>query len=392
MVEAIASDISNHAVVANERLRPEPQVAHSLPIEVSIIIPTFNEIDNVGEVVNRVDATLRGIAWEIIFVDDNSSDGTAEAIRKLAIHDRRVRVLRRIGRRGLSSACIEGMLGSAGPYIGVMDADLQHDEGLLPRMLEVLRTGEADIVVGSRYIAGGAVGAWSGDRVAISRLATTLSRVVLRADLTDPMSGFFMMRREAMVQCVRRLSGVGFKILLDIFASSPRPLRCRELPYTFRVRQAGESKLDARAAWDYGMLLLDKLIGHLVPIRFVVFSFVGALGVVVHFAVLTSVYRGFGFDFIPSQAAATLVAMTFNFLVNNHLTFRDQRLRGWRIVSGWMSFSLGCSIGAVANVGVASFLYSQEGEGWALSALAGVLVGAVWNYAITSLFTWKVRQ
>jgi dolichol-phosphate mannosyltransferase len=284
------------------------------------------------------------------------------------------------------------MLASAAPYIGVMDADLQHDESLLPQMVQVLRGGECDIVVGSRYMAGGSVGPWAENRVAMSRLATRLSQMVLHANLTDPMSGFFMMRREVMTNSVRRLSSIGFKILLDVFASSPQRLRYRELPYTFRIRHAGESKLDARAAWDYGMLLLDKLVGHLVPVRFVAFSLVGGLGIVVHFAVLTSAYRGFRLGFVLSQTAATVIAMTFNFFVNNYLTFRDQRLKGWELTRGWLSFSIACSIGAIANVGVASYLFREGGGRWVLPALAGVLVGAVWNYAVTSLFTWKVRQ
>jgi dolichol-phosphate mannosyltransferase len=368
-----------------------PLVPDPSTIEVSIVVPTVNEIDNIGELVKRVALALQGIGWEIIFVDDDSSDGTAEAVRQLAVCDRGVRVLLRINRRGLSSACIEGMLASAGPYIAVMDADLQHDERLLPQMVEALRIGDIDVVVGSRYVAGGSVGAWAADRAAKSRLATRFSRMVLRAELTDPMSGFFMIRREVMSRCVRRLSSIGFKVLFDIFASSPEPLRYRELPYVFRARNAGESKLDTRAVWDYGMLLLDKLIGHAVPVRFIAFSLVGCLGVIVHFGVLTFVYRVVGLDFVLAQAIATMLAMTFNFLVNNLLTFRDQRLKGWQLARGWLSFSVGCSIGALANVGIASFLFREEGAGWVLSALAGVLVGAVWNYAVTSLYTWKVR-
>lgn len=357
-------------------------------LKLSIVIPTFNEIANIRELLTRLEDCLAEVAWEVIFVDDDSPDGTAAAVRDIARRDPRIRCLQRIGRRGLSSACIEGMMAAAAPYIAVMDADLQHDERLLPRMLQCLQNEDLDIVVGSRYVAGGSTGQWDQSRLSISRFASKMSRLVLKAELADPMSGFFAVRREAMQAAVHRLSGIGFKILLDLFASSPKPLRFRELPYEFRTRHAGESKLDSQVAWEYLMMLADKLIGHVVPVRFVAFTLVGGLGVAIHLAVLTTLFRGFNQDFIHSQVAATLVAMTGNFLLNNFLTYRDKRLRGWAMLRGWISFSLACSVGALANVGVAAYLFTQNGY-WILSALAGVLVGAVWNYAVTAVYTWK---
>lgn len=358
------------------------------PLELCVVVPTYNEVDNVNEVVTRLASCLDGIAWEVIFVDDDSPDGTADAVRNLAIRHPQVRCLHRIGRRGLASACIEGMLATAAPYIAVMDGDLQHDESLLPRMLESLKAEDIDVVVGSRYVEGGSTGSWESSRIAKSRLATRLSRLLLRVELADPMSGFFMIRREAVAGSVRNLSGLGFKILLDLLASSPRPLRFFELPYEFRERRFGESKLDSAVAWEFVMMLLDKWVGHILPVRFVTFSIVGGLGVAVHFTVLTALFRGLQVDFIVAQAAATLVAMTFNFLLNNVLTYRDVRLRGWGLLRGWVSFTLACSIGAGANVGVAGYLFAADTY-WALSALAGVIVGAVWNYAVTAVYTWR---
>lgn len=358
-------------------------------LELSVIVPTFNERDNVGVLVERLDAVLAGLEWEVVFVDDDSTDGTAAVLRELARRSLRVRCLQRIGRRGLSSACIEGMLASAGPCIAVIDADLQHDEKLLPAMFALLRQADTDIVVGSRYTEGGSVGDWTSQRVSISRAATWLARRVLRADLTDPMSGFFMVRRDVVEGCVRNLSAIGFKILVDIFASSPRQLRYAELPYVFRSRQAGESKLDAGVAWDYLLLLIDKLVGHVVPARFVAFSFVGGLGTLVHLVVLSLAMHAAGFAFTVGQGVATMVAMTSNYLLNNALTYRDRRMKGWRLLRGWLSFVLVCSVGAVANVGIAGFLYESRHTGWLLSALAGILVGTVWNYAVTAVYTWK---
>jgi dolichol-phosphate mannosyltransferase len=269
-----------------------------------------------------------------------------------------------------------------------MDADLQHDERILPEMLQRLREENLDIVVGSRYTQGGGVGDWQSDRAAMSRFATRLSRLVVHADLKDPMSGFFMLRRETFMRTTRRLSSLGFKILLDIFASAPLPLKFWEAPFEFRARFAGESKLDSVAMWDYGMLLLDKWIGHVVPVRFVMFSIVGVLGLGIHLVVLATMMGLAHFTFDLAQTAATLVAMTGNFLLNNYLTYRDKRLRGARLITGLLTFYGACSIGAIANIGAASYVF-QHNYSWWLSGISGVAIGAVWNYAATSLFTWR---
>lgn len=358
-------------------------------VVLSVVVPTFNERGNVAELVRRLDAALVGRSWEVIFVDDDSPDGTADLVRELGRTDDRVRCIQRIGRRGLSSACIEGMLSSAAPYHAVIDADLQHDETLLPRMLDALMAGDTDIVVASRYLAAGGIGDWQASRARTSRLATRLSRLVLHSDLTDPMSGFFMIRREAFAARVRALSGIGFKILLDLFASSAQPLRYVELPYQFRNRVAGESKLDSQAIWEYFMLLIDKLLGRVVPVRFVAFALVGTLGIGVHLATVWVLLRGLLVGFSASQAAATLVAITSNYALNNVLTYRDMRLRGWKWLNGWLSFLLACSVGALANVGVASYLFESSQVTWVPAALAGIVVGAVWNYAVTAVYTWN---
>lgn len=362
----------------------------SQTVELTIVVPTFNERDNVLEVVQRLDSCLRGYAWEVMFVDDDSPDGTADRIREMARQDRRIRCIQRIGRRGLSSACTEGMMASSAPYLAVMDADCQHDETALPRMVELLKAGEADIVVGSRYVDGGGIGNWTASRAKMSRFATHLSRMVIKQDLSDPMSGFFAFRGDVLDPAVRNLSNLGFKILLDLLASSPRPLRLKEVPYEFRNRHAGESKLDSQAMWDYLMLLLDKLVGHIVPVRFIAFGLVGAVGVVLHFTVLTTLFRGMGLSFAFSQASATIAAMISNFALNNALTFRDMRLKGWQWARGLALFVLVCGIGALANVGIASYLFTRN-RMWVLAAFAGIVVGAVWNYAMSAMYTWGKR-
>jgi dolichol-phosphate mannosyltransferase len=367
---------------------PDPAGWASEAPELTLVVPTLNERANIVPLVDLLDATLTGIAWEVIFVDDDSTDGTAEEIRALASRNPRVRRVERIGRRGLSTACIEGILASTAPFIAVMDADLQHDERMLPQMLATLHETGCDIVVGSRYIPGGGVGEWSRSRAGMSGLATRLSRFICQTPIADPMSGFFVLRRELFDSAVRRLSGQGFKILLDILASAPGPVRLIELPYEFRPRRYGESKLDTLVAWEFIMLLADKLVGHLVPVRFALFAMIGCLGLIVHLAVLRASLAGFGFDFSAAQTMAALVAMTSNFVLNNLFTYRDQRLKGWSLIRGLVSFYLICSVGVVANVGIGDYLFAAHHDWW-VAGIAGVIVGSVWNYAVSSLLTWK---
>jgi dolichol-phosphate mannosyltransferase len=355
-------------------------------VELSVIVPSFNEIDNVEPLIQRLETALDGVDWEVIYVDDDSPDGTAAKVRELGQTNRHVRCVQRIGRRGLSTAVIEGMLASNAAYLAVIDADLQHDERLLPQMLETLKSDGLDVVVGSRYVAGGAIGDWDKGRAAMSGIATKLARLVVSADLTDPMSGFFMLRRQAFEGSVRRLSGQGFKILLDLFSSTPTPYRFKELPYVFGERVHGESKLDSLVIWEYLMLLLDKLVGRWVPVRFMLFAAVGASGVVIHLATLALALASF--DFPIAQTTATIVAMTSNFILNNMLTYRDKRLRGLKLLTGLVSFYAICSIGAVANVGIASAAFERN-YAWWVSGLAGSAVGVVWNYAVSSVFTWR---
>ena len=357
--------------------------------ELTIIVPTRNEHDNILPVYHALCRTLRGVEWEAIFVDDDSEDGTPETVRRLANDDRRVRCIQRIGRRGLASACVEGILASSARYVAVMDADLQHDERLLPRMLNVLMTEPIDVVVGSRYVEHGSIGTWDRYRAWLSNFATHLGRKLLGITIADPMSGFFIVRREAFQDSARRLSNIGFKILLDILASSHQPLRVKELPFEFRERQAGESKFDSLIGLEYLMLLVDKLVGHIVPIRFVLFSLVGSLGLLVHLAALWLCLAQIQLTFATGQAVATGVAMVGNFALNNWLTYRDRRLIGWKFARGLLSFMAVCSVGAVANVGIATVLFDQQRTLWWVAGIAGAAMSTVWNYAVNSALTWR---
>jgi dolichol-phosphate mannosyltransferase len=368
--------------------RPASEVPR--PVELTIVVPTFNERGNIAPLIEKLERVLAGIAWEAIFVDDDSPDETSAAVRAVAQRKPNIRCLQRIGRRGLSTACIEGILASAAPFVAVMDADLQHDEALLPAMLATLKAEKLDIVVGSRYVAGGGLGGLDRSRALISDFAGRLSRLVVKAELRDPMSGFFMMTRPAFEGALRQLSGQGFKILLDIFASAPQRLAFKELPYQFRSRLHGESKLDTLVAWEYVLLLLDKLVGHVVPVRFALFAVIGGSGLVVQLAALGIAYRMLDLDFDLAQTLATLTAMTSNFFLNNWFTYRDRRLRGWRLVRGLISFYVVCSVGLVGNVGIAHYAFHAD-QAWWVAGAVGAVVGAVWNYAASSVFTWRTK-
>ena len=356
------------------------------PLELTVVVPTFDERGNVLVLLERLGIALVGVVWEVVYVDDHSPDGTADVLRDVARVDRRVRVIERVGRRGLSSACIEGMMSSAAPYIAVMDADLQHDETLLPAMLERIKS--ADVVIASRNIEGGSMGEFGRQREQLSHLGRRISRLVCKCDVSDAMSGFFMVEAGFLRAQVPRLTGSGFKILVDILASSDRPLRVVELPYRFRMREAGESKLDTNVQLEYLFLIVDKLIGRWVPTRFVLFLGVGALGLGVHLAVLAVLYRGHLASFAHAQLAATFVAMTSNFLLNNVATFRNQRLRGSRLFTGLLKFYVACSLGALINVAFASMLM-RRGMPWFLAGVAGTAISSVWNYWVNTVLTWR---
>ena len=361
--------------------------------QLSIIVPTFKERGNVAELVRRLDAALAGIAWEAIFVDDNSPDGTAQVAKDLARTDERVRCIRRVGRRGLAGACIEGMLSSAAPYVAVIDADLQHDEKVLPAMLAKLTGGEADLVAATRYVAGGSAASFSESRGAISQLATRMTRKAIGTALSDPMSGFFMMRRDRFDEIAPRLSPAGFKILLDIAATAGTKLRIAEQPYSFGERFDGESKFNIQIGVEFLGLLLAKMTGDLVDPRFIFFAIVGSIGLVVHLLTLGLALMFFAHAADPFRAAqvvATLVAMTSNFLLNNELTYRDRRLKGWAMARGFALFCLIGSVGVLANVDLASWLYIERPIWWVAGAV-GAVMSALWNYAMSTLFVWRAR-
>lgn len=366
---------------------------HGVPpqteLALAVVIPTFNERGNVAELAERLERVLEGIRFELIFVDDDSPDGTAAEVRRLALSRPWIRVIRRVGRRGLASACLEGMLSTAAPVLAVMDADLQHDETILRRMYEMLRGGGYDVVVGTRNADGGSMGEFAQWRVRLSNWGLRFSRLVTRTEVSDPMSGFFLLDRRFLEEVVYRASGVGFKILVDLLASAKRAVRVGEVPYSFRKRGQGESKLDLNVGLDYLYLVTDKLAGRWIPVRFVLYCGVGAVGVLLHLGALNGILTA-GMPFAYAQTVATGLAMTGNFLLNNLVTYRDLKLRGRQLLPGLLTFYLACSVGLFTNLSVAETLVTK-GLPWVWAGLAGLGISALWNYGVTNVITWRRR-
>ncbi|HEY4043202.1 MAG TPA: glycosyltransferase family 2 protein [Rhodopila sp.] len=368
----------------------EPRAPRGAPV-LSVIVPSFNERANVAPMIAKLEAALAGVDWEVVYVDDNSPDGTAQEVRRIARFDPRVRCIRRIGRRGLASAVIEGALSSSADYIAVIDADLQHDETRLPVMLRAIQSGGYDIAVASRHVEGGDdEGLPSPFRHILSNGGIWLAQTFLPVRLTDPMSGFFLLPRPLFEELARGLNGQGFKILLDLVLSSSRPLRVLEVAARFRERAAGESKMDALVVIQFVGLLLDKLSGGVLPLRFFSFALVGALGVVVNVVGLALLRKTTVLGFGAEQAIATVVAMVFNFQLNNVITYRDQRLRGRGLWHGLLLFMIVCGFGAVANVGIAEMLYNRNTT-WTVAGGLGAMIGVVWNYAVSATLVWRSR-
>jgi len=359
--------------------------------ELAIIVPTFNERKNLIPLTELLAEALVGIDYEVIFVDDDSNDSTAAAARSLAQTNSRVRVVQRVGRRGLASAASEGMLSSSAPFLLVMDADLQHDERIIPAMLSKIKAENLDVVVGTRNADGGSMGEFAAERVGLSKAGQFLSSMVCKVPVSDPMSGFFLLRSEYFHKVVHNLSCVGFKILVDLLASARGPVRIGEVGYRFRSRVHGESKLDILVGLEYLELLLHKLTRGMIPVSYLLFGLMGSVGACVNLLLATMFRFSLHMDFKPAQVAGALITIAVNFLLNNQLTFRGARLRGKTLLAGLGVFYLFCSIGLFAQVTVASSLHAS-GMNWVIATLAGIVVGSVWNYSTAYLFVWQVRR
>jgi dolichol-phosphate mannosyltransferase len=356
--------------------------------KLSIVVPTYQEATNIPTLFERVKVALTGVPWEMIVVDDDSPDGTSNVAFALAAKDSRLRCLRRVNRSGLAGAVIEGWMSSSADFVAVIDGDLQHDESVLLEMYQALAKRGGDLVIGTRFkeAEGGSL-SWA--RQKLSDAGAWFFRRIAGTTVSDPMSGFFMLRRSLVSSLAPRLSPDGFKILVDVILSASEDLEITEISYRFRKRNSGESKLNALVAIDFLGLVVHHATAGMLPIRFTLFAMVGMIGLGVHIVALSAVLHWFEtLTFDAGQLISTVLAMASNFILNNEITYRPYRYRRLGLIAGFFAFVLGCSVGALANIDVASWLY-KENQTWWAAGLAGALLSVVWNYAVSTNLIWR---
>ena len=366
--------------------------------KLSVIIPTYNEVNNIEPIVKLLELSLKSINFEIIFVDDNSPDGTINEIKKLSEVNKKVRYILRFDKSGLSSAVTDGILNAESEICVVMDGDLQHDEKIIPMMFKKIVDGKLDLVVGSRFKRKNDSSSLNTKRFLFSKFGNMLSNSLLINKLTDPMSGFFMIRRNIFLSIIPRLSQIGFKILLDLIISSEKKLSFQEIEFKFRKRNSGDSKLNYLIFWDYFLMLIDKKFGKLVPVRFISYCLIGLIGVLIHIFSFLILFKVMQLNFFHSYLPAMLITMTSNFFINNALTFRHvQLLKPKDVIRGLFLYYIICSFGAFSNIMIATNIYNSSifsnlDLNWIVATFSGLLVSSVWNYLVSSRMSWRIKK
>jgi dolichol-phosphate mannosyltransferase len=360
---------------------------------ISIILPTLNEVDNICSIIKKIINLSGNFLIEIIVVDDASTDGTTSLVKKLSQEDNRIRLINRYGRNGLSSAIKEGTLSASGDVIAVMDTDGQHQVESLYEAIEELLVADKDLIIGSRFLNSSLISGLSDKRKKGSLLANSLAKFSLSREyskLTDIMSGFIVFKSQTVLKLVERIDVNGFKFLYELLSVSKGTLDCNEIPLNFMPRKFGESKLDIAIVWDFLVSLIHSLSNRLIPRKAISFAFVGITGVLVQFLISYSFMWLLGFSFQNVLPIAVVSAATSNYLVNNWLTFRVNRLRNKALFVGLLKFLLVSSLPIIANVGLASSFYKLISPNTFFSQLAGIIVVFIWNYAASSKLVWKI--
>ena len=358
----------------------------------TIIIPTFNEVKNVDEIIKRLNKVLNQIKFRIIFVDDNSSDGTIDKVKENQLIHNNIDLIIRVGRRALAGACIEGLLNSSSQLVAIIDCDLQHDENILPKMYALFKKQPTlDLVVGSRHIdEGTSSSGFSLLREYGSKIAIKVTQILLRIKISDPMSGFFMVKNSSLLPIIKKLQPDGFKILADILASVKGRWNIKEVGYIFRKRKSGDSKMNVTVILELIALILSHLSFRFFSIRFIMFGMVGASGILVQLISTFLLMNYISLDFIIAHILSVIIAMTSNFSLNNILTFKDKALTGTKYIKGLLTFYLVCSIGAFLNIAIADYLFKNFGL-WIFSSVSGAFIAALWNFLFNSIITWKTK-
>lgn len=368
----------------------EPSFLAEKGSRVSIVLPTFNERKNITPILRELLCLQNRFDLEVIVVDDDSADGTADLVKELAQQEPRLRLIRRVGRSGLSSAIKEGLLDATGDLAVVMDCDGQHEPVAVTRALEALHTHASDLIIGSRFHAEGSTIGLSDKREWQSIKANQLARMSLPRyrQLSDYMSGFFALRLNRCLPIIRQVDVQGFKFLYELLAISRGGLKVVEIPLSFQTREHGDSKLDIAVFWDFGVSIIHTLMLRAVPRRAVSFALVGITGIGVQL-LSSSLLMLAGLTFHQALPGAVLLSACSNYLINNSLTFRHLRLKGTALLAGLIKFLAVASLPMLANVGLAGIFYARVANDTLLAQIAGIAVVFVWNYAASSRLVWN---
>ena len=359
---------------------------------ISVIIPTFNERKNISNLVNRLLKLDIPYDIEIIIVDDNSSDGTSDIVRKLVLYEKRIRLISRVGRSGLSSAIKEGCLCASGELVAVMDADGQHEPSYIIEAIECIKKLKVDIVVGSRFTKGSRIRGLSKSRERGSSFANFLARLSLYGfytDLSDYMSGFFLFKRKVCIKFIEKIDVNGFKFFYELLALSRGKLKVSEIPILFKERIYGNSKLDLPVVWDFFISLIHSFMRRIIPRRAVSFGLVGSIGVFVQLCTIYFLMAVSSLAFEKVLPVGVIVAASSNYIINNILTFRTKKLVGKSFYLGLFKFLLVSSLPIIANIGITNLFYNQLSVNTLMSQIGGILVVFIWNYAASSKVVWN---
>jgi len=359
--------------------------------DLSIVIPTYNEASNIIAIIESINSTLGDVAsYEIIVVDDNSKDKTWELAEQYADKYKNITCFRRITSKGLSSAVIDGFMISRGKFISVIDADLQHDESILPKMLNYCHNG-ADLAIGSRYCQDGSTGEWGLIRKLISKVATKISQKIGNIYMSDPMSGFFMIRRDVFLNVVDKLNAKGYKILLDIVSQlDASKINMIEVPYTFKKRSRGESKLTPEVVFQLIDFIYLKIVGNYIPIEYVKFVTVGAIGAVVHFTILYLMHIVFDNNYQNALIIAIEFSLIINYFINNLWTFKEKTHTGLKKIIGLVKFNILSGVGGIISYYISISLF-DSGVNWIFASTIGAIVASLWNYNLNKILTWDMH-
>ena len=363
-----------------------------MKINLSVILPTFNERNNILSLLDELLKLSESYEIELIVVDDSSTDGTSSSVRELAQADRRIRLINRLGRAGLSSAIKEGCLCATGEVLAIMDTDGQHEVRSVANGLKKLIEDKLDFVTGSRFLEESSIKGLSDARKGGSNVANTLARFSLPnrySHLTDFMSGCMILDRQSCISFIERIDVNGFKFFYELLAVSKGKLKGEEIELIFQPRQYGSSKLDIAIVWDFLVSLVHTCLQRSIPRKAISFAFVGSTGVFVQFFVIYSLIWFVGIDFEKALPFAVVIAASSNFLINNALTFRSNRLRNRALIIGLFKFLIVSSLPILANVGLATTFFTYVSPNTLLSQIAGIIVVYIWNYAASSRLVWN---